>query len=292
MANSFNPAIDYKPIVDEYFEKYDLTNVFDKTAEYIGNGQYKILKITVGGLGSYTRNDGTAGSVANSFAGNSVGTTWETITANVERSTSISVDKMDDLESLGKAFDGAIKQFLQKAVIERMARRHAAIASSNKVQKVEVTLTDATSTTTALRAASNYMDNKWVPEADRVLIIRKSLLNAYEDLNSYVSKMILGNFGTIIGVPDDVMNEKITLSATNGFSVDQDSRVIDFIVAQKDAVVTGNYWEAHYYDENQVTTFLGSLYNYFEKPLDAYIYDNKADGVYVALEAAAVVPEG
>lgn len=278
MANTFNPAIIYKPIIDEYYTKHDTTNVFEGTADYIGNGEYKVLKIEAGGLGDYTRHR-QASDV--SFASNDVATNWETIKSDKERSTTIQMDKMDNLEAFKLAFDGAIKRFLQKALVERQARRHAAIASKEGVNKVAKTLTTGEEVIKAIREIADYFDDNGVPEEERVLIIRTNLKSMIEDMDNYKSKAVLDTFGTVCKARSEVMNTKINLSPVNGFTVADDSEEIALMGVQKDAVATGNYYEVQYFDENQVQDFLGSKFNYFEKPLNAYVYDNKVDGVYV-----------
>ena len=128
MANTFNPVIEYKDLIDRFYERYDLTDVFMKPEDYTSNGEYKVLKVDVGGLGNYTRAREQGQAV--SYAANSIATSWETIQSDQERSTQILIDKADNLEVFSAAFDEAIYTFLQQAVVERMARRTAAIASA------------------------------------------------------------------------------------------------------------------------------------------------------------------
>ena len=55
------------------------------------------------------------------------------------------------------------------------------------------------------------------------------------------------------------------------------------MIVQRDAVVSGTTWEAMFYDEGTVSDFRGSRYNYYEYPLNGYVYANKAKGVYVGI---------
>lgn len=279
MANTFNPVIMYKDIIDEYFKQNDRTDVFDKPENY-ENGEYKILKITAGGLGDYVRQRSQSQGV--SYAANEIGNGWESIKADKERSTQILIDKADDLETFSAVFDGAIRQFLQKAVVEREARRHAAIAQSTAgITKVDVDVSTAEHTLAALREASNVLFNNHVPLERRVTIIRGDVYSAIADLDTYKSKAVLSELGQIIEVTPDTMYEDIVLSPTNGYEKAEGAKDIAFIIASKDSLVSGTHWDAQFFDEGQVQDYRGSKYNYYEQPLNAHVYDNKAKGVYV-----------
>lgn len=281
MANTFNPVIEYKDIIDRFYERYDVTDVFNKPLEYTSNGEYKILKVSAGGLGNYTRHR-TVGQDS-AYAANEITQGWETIQADQERSTQIDIDKADNLEVFSAVFDEAIYSFLQQAVVERMARRHAAIASASGITKETVDVSTADKTLAALRNASNILFNNHVYENNRVTIIRNDIFAAIADLDTYKSKAVLSELGDIITVTPDVLYDKITLSSSNGFSKAQDANDIAFMIVQKDAVVSGTSWEAMFYDEGTISTFRGSRYNYYEYPLNGYVYENKAKGVYVGI---------
>lgn len=281
MANTFNPVIEYKDLVDRFYERYDLTDVFVKPLDYTSNGEYKILKVSAGGLGNYTRHRST--DQASSYASNEITQGWETISADQERSTQIDIDKADNLEVFSAVFDEAIYSFLQKAVVERMARRTAAIASASGITKETVDVSTADKTIAALRNASNILFNNHVPASDRVTLIRGDIYAALADMDNYKSKAVLAELGNIIPLTPDVLYDKITLSASNGYTKAEDGNDIAFMIVQRDAVVSGTTWEAMFYDEGTVSDFRGSRYNYYEYPLNGYVYENKAKGVYVGI---------
>lgn len=281
MANTFNPVIEYKDLVDRFYERYDVTDVFVKPLDYTSNGEYKILKVSAGGLGNYTRHREVGQD--NSYASNEITQGWETISADQERSTQIDIDKADNIEIFGAVFDEAIYSFLQNSVVERMARRHAAIASATGITKETVDVSTAEKTIAAFRHAANVMADNHVPVQNRVTIVRHDILAALEDMDTYKSKAVLAELGDIIPVTADVLYDKITLSATNGYAKADDANDIAFMIVQKDAVVSGTTWEAMFYDEGTISTFRGSRYNYYEYPLNGYVYENKAKGVYVGI---------
>jgi hypothetical protein len=284
MANTFNPVIEYKDIIDRFYERADKTNVFMAPEEYTTNGEYKILKVSVGGLGNYNRNRTNGQTVA--YAGNSISTSWETIASDQQRSTQLFIDKADNLEAFSAAFDEAIFAFLQKAVVERMARRHAAIASSTSgITKEVVDVSTAEKTVAALRHASDILFDNHVYEDNRVTLIRGDVYSALADMDTYKSKAVLAELGQIIPLTSDVMYDKIVLDPANGYAPADDANEIAFMIVQRDAVVSGTHWEANFFDEGQVQNFRGSLYNYFEDPLNGYVYENKAKGVYVGILA-------
>lgn len=277
MANSFVPSINYTEMVDRTWAKFDKTNVFKKAIEY-QNGEYKIMKADLDGLGNYTREDGTgSGAYAEAYATQ----TWETVSADTIRSAQIKIDIFDNMEVQNKAFSEAVYNLGQKAAIEAMVRRHAAIA--NAVTPKEETIASAADLIASLRATVNAMDSAWVT-GPKVLIIELSKLSAIEDLDSYKSKEVLSHFDEIIPVPASVLYDKITLANRGGWSVPEDAKAINYIAASKDAIVTGSYKNIDIFNPEVVQDFHGYKLNYVEYPLDAHVYDNKADGVIVSVE--------
>lgn len=281
MANTFNPVVMYKDVIDQYFERYDLTDVFEKPMNYI-NGEYKILKVTGGALGKYTRQ--RAAGQGLSYAAGSVSNSWESIKSDVERSFQILIDKADDLETFEAVFDEAVHNYIQAAVVERMARRHAAIASADGITIEDADVSTGEKVVQALRVACNTLFNNHVPVEDRVLIIRGDVYSSLADLDAFKSKAVLTECGNIITVTPDVLYTAIELSDTTDASYTKadGAKDIAFILASRKSLVSGTYWEAQFFDEGEVQDFRGSKYNYYERPLDAHVYDNKAKGIYVA----------
>ena len=285
MANSITVVETYKPIIDAYYAKYDNTNVFDNTAEYISNGQYRIMKVGNPKLGNYTKNTGGAGSSQHiGYAGADVVTSWEIIKGDTPRSVQLVIDKIDDEKSFNMALEANVKAFLQQAVIEHQARRHAKIANKTGITTKAEAIATAAELRTALRAALNQFDNNAVPTEDRVLIILPALYALLVDDNSYTSKAVLEECGTIIKARPEVMETKINLLPNNGWTVDETSKTINFMLIQKDAVITGMQTEVKFFNDGELVDFRGSVFDYYENPLDGYVYDNKVDGVYVSTE--------
>ena len=282
MANSIAVVQAYKPIIDSFYEKYDTTNVFSKTAEYIGNGSYRILKVGKPKLGNYTKNTGS--SAQQGYAGADIKTEWEVISGDTLRSVQLVIDKNDDEKAFNMALSESVKAFLQQAVIEHQVRRHSKIANKAGITVKAETISTAAELRVALRAALNKFDDNGVATEDRVLIILPALYALLVDDNSYTSKAVLEEFGTVVKARPETMKTKITLGATNGWTVNENSKTINFMAIQKDAVVTGMQTEVKFFSDGEVQNFRGSIFDYYENPLDGYVYDNKVDGVYVSTE--------
>ena len=99
MPNSIALAQKYLPILDELYKRESLTSYLDTAnsdLDWTGADTVRVFKMTLDGLANYGRNTG--------FVAGSETATWETYKVNIDRGISISVDALDDEQTLAQAF--------------------------------------------------------------------------------------------------------------------------------------------------------------------------------------------
>ena len=198
MANSITLFEQYVPLLDEVYKEVSKTAVLDGNAELIKAGananELVIPKMQMDGLADYSRNSG--------YVGGDVTLTNETVPCNFDRGRMFTVDHMDDVESAGVAFGMLAGEFIRTKVAPELdAFRFAAYAGETGVGTASATLSTGADVVSALRAATNSMDESEVPMEDRVLFITPTLLGMVEDLDTSKSREVLSRFSQIVTVP-------------------------------------------------------------------------------------------
>lgn len=115
MANSFELAKKFLPIIDEIYKGASYTQGMDAAVDpsFSGVNEVKVMKISTTGLGDYSRADG--------YPKGDTTVAWETMTLTEERGKEISIDRMDNEETLGKAFGTVTGEFMviyPKAILQ------------------------------------------------------------------------------------------------------------------------------------------------------------------------------
>ena len=206
--NNIELSTVYLPMLDEVYKESSKTSVLDGdevTVKKGQNGEIKIAKLDMDGLGDFSRNDGyTQGST--SFV-------WETVRYDKERSQDLRIDRLDTEEALALPFARLSGEFLRtKVAPETDAARIAKICSTSGITKTEETLSTGAQVVAALRACANAMDEAEVPAESRILFITPTLRATVDDLDTTKSKAVLSRFSTIIEVPQTRMYTAITLN--------------------------------------------------------------------------------
>lgn len=206
--NNIELSTVYLPMLDEVYKESSKTSVLDGdevTVKKGQNGEIKIAKLDMDGLGDFSRNDGyTQGST--SFV-------WETVRYDKERSQDLRIDRLDTEEALALPFARLSGEFLRtKVAPETDAARIAKICSTSGITKTEETLSTGAQVVAALRACANAMDEAEVPSESRILFITPTLRATVDDLDTTKSKAVLSRFSTIIEVPQTRMYTAITLN--------------------------------------------------------------------------------
>lgn len=206
--NNIELSTIYLPLLDELYKQESKTSILEGdevTVKKGSNGEIKIAKLDMDGLGNFSRNDG--------YTKGSTFFVWETVKYDKERSQDLRIDRLDNEESLASPFAKLSGEFLRtKVVPETDAARIAKICSTKGIITKAETLSTGANVITALRACSNTMDEAEVPTESRILFITPTLKSTVDDLDTTKSKAVLSRFSTIIEVPQTRMYTAITLN--------------------------------------------------------------------------------
>ncbi|MDU5106525.1 MULTISPECIES: hypothetical protein [unclassified Clostridium] len=287
MANTIALAKKYVALLDEVYKETAKTAVLESDASLAQQGananEIIIPKLDMDGLGDYDRNSGyTTGSVT---------LTNETVKFNYERGRMFQVDAMDNEESQNIAFGRLAGEFIRTKVVPEIdAFRFATLAGITGISKVAAgaTLADGAAVITALRAATNKMDEDEVPMEDRILFITPTLYGAVQDLDTTKSKEVLARFSQVIQVPQsrfytaiDLKDGKTEGEEAGGYVKATAGKDINFIIAHKPAVIQ--------YTKHAVPKIITPELN---QDADAWkygyrnygledVYENKVAGIYL-----------
>ena len=231
MANNITLRKEMVTILDEVFKNASLTSVLDTNTDLVRAGanakEIMIPKIGMDGLADYNRNTG--------YADGNVTLEYETKTFAYDRGRKFVVDRLDNEESGDLAFGKLAGEFIRTRVVPEVdAYRICTYAKKAGKAKVE-TLTTGKQVVTALREATNAMDEAEVPQEGRILFITPSIISMVEDMDTTASREVLGRFSQIIRVPQSRMNMNVQLTA-NGFTVEKGNE-INFLAVVPQAVL-------------------------------------------------------
>lgn len=301
MANSFQLAQTFLPLLDEVYKANSRTAILDSTKVEIVNGNtIKVFKTNMDGLGNYNRNTG--------FVDGSVTGTWETLTLGKDRGRSFTVDRMDNEETIGMAFGTLASEFIRTKVTPEIdAYTFAKIAGTTGIDTA--TAADITIGTTdvpgLIDEAERSMNENEVPVDGRMLFISES---AYAGLRSKMARTVMNGDGginkeiesydgmRIIRVPQSRFYTAITLkdgstsgqtaggytgTATTGYK-------INFMIIHPSAItkvvkhVLPRIFSPDEYQKADAWKFDYRVYH------DTFVYDNKVKGIYLHNGATAL----
>ena len=280
MANNIQLAEKFVPIIDEIYKKASLTAVLDATAQvdFTGTNTVKIMKINTTALGDYSKENG--------YPDGDVTVTWEALQLMNDRAKGFSIDRMDNEETLGQAFGGAMGNFMSAHVApETDAYRFSAYAK-RAGNKATGTLADGEAVIKAVRAAITAMDEAEVPLEDRILFITPTMFGLVQDLDTTKSKEVFKRVSAVVEVPQTRFNSDITLnSGADSWGYAASGKDINFMVVSKSAIVQAKkfalpkIFDPDTNQEKDAWKFQFRLYH------DAFVLDNKVNGIYVHTKA-------
>ncbi len=294
MANSIALFKKYIDKLDEVFKQSAKTAVLDGDSTLVQMGantnEIVIPKISMDGLGDYSRNSG--------YIDGDVTLTHETVTFNYDRGRAFSVDNMDNEETAGVAFGRLAAEFIRTKVVPEMdAFRFAQYAGTTGISKVATgaTLSTGADVISALRAATNKMDEDEVPAENRILFITPTLDGLIQDMDTTKSREVMGRFSEKVLVPQTRFYTAITLydgktddSSTSGvnqkpggFVKATNGKDINFMVIHKPALLQ--------YTKHTVSKVISPDENQhadaYKFPYRVYgladVYENKTAGIYL-----------
>lgn len=208
MANTIELAKKYSGILDKVYKQSAKTAVLEgnNDATRLGANAHEILipKMDMDGLADYDRSGG--------YTDGNVNFEYETKSFNYERGRMFTVDTMDNEETQELAFGQLAGEFVRtKAVPELDAFRFATLASYPGIGSRSAALSTGANVISAIRGATQAMDEGEVDENDRYLFITPTLYGMIEDLDTYKSKAVLSRFVQVITVPQTRFYSAITL---------------------------------------------------------------------------------
>lgn len=281
MANSIQVAQLFENLVDEgYRAKSRTARLFEQgliTPVGEGYGKFKVMKVSTEGIGTYDKNLGYAKS----------GTTvsYEEITPDIDLSASITIDHFDNAETLNKALVYGYRDIQDKLIREVDAIRIASIVKgANTENIVQGTFETGNDVVKAIRAAIIKMDNKRVYD-DKVLLATPAILGFLEDMDSYKSKQVLGNFVDVRKMEQDIFWTAIDVkdgrSGEFNYTKNAEAKDINFMIVSKSAIDCSAKSRAKYISTQQSETLDADSMKLRFYALSAYVFDNKKDGIYV-----------
>lgn len=283
--NNIELSTIYLPKLDEVYKNEAKTSILDgdeTTVQKGLNGEIKVAKLDMDGLGDFSRNDG--------YTKGSTSFTWETVKYDKERSQDLRIDRLDNQEALGMPFARLSSEFVRtKVVPETDAARIAKIASVKGISEKEEALSDGAGVVSALRACTNKMDEDEVSTENRILFITPTLKGMVDDLDTTKSKKVLERFSTIIEVPQTRMYTAVTLNdgtENYGYKKADGANDINFLCVEKSAAVTAMDQFIKYFTPDEDQNGDDNVFKYRNNNLYGHVYENKLAGVYCSYAPA------
>ena len=283
--NNIELSTIYLPKLDEVYKNEAKTSILDgdeTTVQKGLNGEIKVAKLDMDGLGDFSRNDG--------YTKGSTTFKWETVRYDKERSQDLRIDRLDNQEALGMPFAKLSSEFLRtKVVPETDAARIAKIAGVEGISEKEETINDGAGAVSALRACTNKMDEDEVSTENRILFITPTLKGMIDDLDTTKSKKVLERFSIIIEVPQTRMYTAVTLNTGKenyGYKKAEGANEINFLCVEKSAVVTALDQYIKYFTPDEDQNGDDNVFKYRNNNLYGHVYENKLAGVYCSYAPA------
>lgn len=287
MPNSIDLAKKFVPIIDGVYKAESVTNGMDAATrpDFTGANEVKVLKVSTTGLGDYSRETG--------YPKGDVTAAWETLTLTEERGKEISVDRMDDEETLGLTFGTVTGEFMRLHVIPELdAYRFAKYASATGINKVSTpAVLTKESIIAAIDEAVRQLDADEVPQAGRRLYINsdlKPILNAalarQWGSDGAVNTVLSGyNDMPIVWVPKSRFYTAITLndgSSNWGYAKAAGASDINFMIIYPPAVLQVVKFSLPKIFSPDVNQTKDAWKFQFREYHDAFVYENKVKGLY------------
>lgn len=283
MPNTINLSKQYTALVDEVYKLASVTGNLTAPDGIVRAGSTAKTvvypQIKTSGLGDYDRNTG--------YTDNSVSVDWVEAPYNYDRGTRISVDVMDNQETMNVAFGQAASDLIRRHaapegdafVFAKLSEKAGTIASAD-IEKT--TILDA------LYDGTVAMDEKEVPLEGRILYITPTLHKMIQRLDTTVSREILANFASVIEVPQNRFYTSITLDKQDGFTFTKGGFKINFMIADPKAVIKQ---DKHIVGDRipaaQNPKADADIYKYRRYSI-VDVFANKHDGIYLNHVSTAV----
>lgn len=285
MANAIELFKSYSPLLDEIYKLESLSSNLDGANDLARQGvnadELVIPKISMDGLGDYSRNSG--------YVSGDATVTFETVKCNFDRGRMFQIDVLDDLETMGIAFGKLSSEFIRTKVIPELdAFRFATYASMSNISTVAAAdLDTAAKVIAALRAATTTQDEGEVPTVSRHLYITPTLIGLVQDQDTTKSKEVLSRFASITQVPQTRFYTAISqLSGSGdykagGYTRKTGANNINFLIVEKSAVIQFQKRVAPKIISPEVNQDADAWKYGYRNVGIADAYENKVAGIYL-----------
>lgn len=287
MANSISYAQKFLPVIDGIYKAASVTQGMDAAtqADFSGVNLVKVLKVATTGLGDYNR--------ATGYPKGDVTANWETLTLTEERGKEIFIDRMDNEETLGLTFGTVTGNFMREQVIPELdAYRFAKYASATGINTATAAILTKADILAAIDEAVRQLNADEVPLEGRKLYINSDLqpvlnaaLSRQWGSDSTVNTTLAGyNNMPIVYVPPTRFYTAITLNdgtTTWGYAKAEAGLDINFMIVYPQAILQvqkfalPKIFDPDTNQDKDGWKFQFRLYH------DAFVYENKAKGIYV-----------
>lgn len=290
MANSFELAKNYLPILDEVYKTASKSSVLEtRDVEFVGANTIKLFKTSMQGLGDYDRQNG--------FLGGDVTGTWEEHTLTQDRGRYFVVDSMDNEETLGMAFGTLVGEFLRTQVVPEVdAYCFSKIVGTTGISHgSHDQLADIADTTDELDKAIAQLNEDEVPDAGRIVFVSEkfyqkiqgAVTKSISNTETNVNKTIETYDGVqIIRVPQKRFLSAVTLyngkdaQAAGGYIPASTNYDLHFIMCDPNAIkkVTKHVVPRIWTPEQNL---LADAYKFdYRLYYDLFVLENKVKGIY------------
>lgn len=286
MANSLEFAKKFLPVLDDIYKYSSITQGMDagKKVDFTRTNEVNVLKTSTTGLGDYSR--------INGYPKGDITANWETLKLTEERGKELSIDRMDN-EEMANVFGIITGQFMRDWVVPEVdAFRFAKYASASGISKVTDAVLTKDTIIAAIDEATRQMNADEVPLQGRILYINSDLQPVLNNAvarswgsQSVISTMLTNYNGIPIKyVPPTRFYSSIELndgSADWGYKKSESGKNINFMLIYPEAVLQVVKFalpKVFTPDENQDKDMWKFQFRIYH---DAFVYENKAKGIYL-----------
>lgn len=245
MANSITLAERFLPILDGIYKRESLTARLlgaNANIRFTGGNAVEVFKTDMNGFANYSRSNG--------FVTGSVTAGWDKYQLAKDRGISLTVDAMDDEETLGMAFGTLASEFIRtKEVPELDAYRFAVFASTTGISSASAAIqVGTTDCVDLIDTAEQVMGDNEVPVEGRILFVSETF---YHGIKAKITRYLANESGVqrevemfngmeVVRVPKGRFNTGVTLydgTSNFGFVPASGSYPINFMIIHPSAVL-------------------------------------------------------
>jgi len=293
MPNTVALVSVFQALIDEAYKVESKTAMLDALTQapsFLGANEVKVMKLSMVGLGNYSRVFG--------YAAGDITAAWETMALATERSRAFTLDREDNEETLGLLLGNFVRMWMREHVAPELdAYRFAKYASAAITAGNQATPATLSSTTVvaAIDAAVLAMNENEVPEEGRKLYLSPTVKQYLEaaigrtlaNENRADTRLVEYDGMPVIPVPQSRFYTAITLNAggdsdAGGYIKNVSTgKDLNFAILHPTAVLQPvKLNQVKYFSPDVNQTSDGHLWQY-RLYHDAFAYENRVNGIYV-----------